>query len=270
MPDTKNIPIRYGKYINHEMEEEKVIFIGAEKAIYGADGRRLDEKLIDMEDSLSDAFSTEKDYAAGDYCVYANRVFKFTNAKAAGAWDGAAVIPVSLAQEIRANAQDIAAINGSFAIEGTASKFLVGGSAQAGIYLRKYESNGSDYQLTASNSGFDFGKHENGTWTSLWNVATKSDLSPFGSLHVKALPEGGVTQNAIISGPNYCAYLIFGQKGILTIVNGVDNGIEISHAGNKPDNFEVSAVDRQRISVKIPAYTNTYVVAMSDFAIENA
>lgn len=113
MPDTKNIPIRYGKYINHEMEEEKVIFIGAEKAIYGADGRRLDEKLIDMEDSLSDAFSTEKDYAAGDYCVYANRVFKFTNAKAAGAWDGAAVIPVSLAQEIRANAQDIAAINGS-------------------------------------------------------------------------------------------------------------------------------------------------------------
>lgn len=104
----------------------------------------------------------------------------------------------------------------------------------------------------------------------VFTAASKSDLSPFGSLHVKALPEGGVTQNAIISGPNYCAYLIFGQKGILTIVNGVDNGIEISHAGNKPDNFEVSAVDRQRISVKIPAYTKIYVVAMSDFTIENA
>ena len=34
--------------------------------------------------------------------------------------------------------------------------------------------------LFRSNSGFDFGKHENGTWTSLWNVATKSDLGNVG------------------------------------------------------------------------------------------
>ena len=124
--------------------------------------------------------------------------------------------------------------------------------------------------LIATDESLYVDKIINGEAKRLFTTASKSDLSPFGNLHVKTLPEGVVTQNAIISGPNYCAYLIFGQKGILTIVNGVDNGIEISHAGNKPDNFEVSAVDRQRISVKIPAYTNTYVVAMSDFAIENA
>lgn len=116
MPDTNNIPIKWGKYINHDMEEEKVIFIGAEKAIYDSNGRKLDAKLIDMEDSLSDAFSETKDYAAGDYCVYTNRVFKFTKAKSAGSWDGTAVIPVSLAQEIAANSQGISTLKGQFQI----------------------------------------------------------------------------------------------------------------------------------------------------------
>lgn len=116
MPDTKNVPIRWGKYINHDMEDKKVMFIGAEKAIYGSDGRRLDEKLVDMEGSLSDAFSETKDYAVGEYCVYTNRVFKFTKAKTAGEWDGTAVIPVSLAQEISEVSRGIAALNSHFNI----------------------------------------------------------------------------------------------------------------------------------------------------------
>ena len=114
MPDTKNIPIRWGKYIDHNMEKRDVMFIGAEKAIYGANGRRLDEKLVDMEGSLSDAFSETKDYAVGEYCVYTNRVFKFTKAKTAGEWDGTAVIPVSLAQEISEVSRGIAALNSHF------------------------------------------------------------------------------------------------------------------------------------------------------------
>ena len=116
MPDTKNVPIRWGKYIDHDMEDKKVMFIGAEKAIYGSDGRRLDEKLVDMEGSLSDAFSETKDYAVGEYCVYTNRVFKFTKAKTAGEWDGTAVIPVSLAQEISEVSRGIAALNSHFNI----------------------------------------------------------------------------------------------------------------------------------------------------------
>ena len=161
------------------------------------------------------------------------------------------------------------AINGSFQLADSATLFKAIGAAETEA-LRVNLAGTAYFQLVAKRDLLRFDEYNGSTYRTLWQAALKSDLSPFGSLHVKALPEGGVTQNAIISGPNYCAYLIFGQKGILTIVNGVDNGIEISHAGNKPDNFEVSAVDRQRISVKIPAYTNTYVVAMSDFAIENA
>ena len=187
MPDTKNIPIRYGKYISHEMEEEKVIFIGAEKAIYGADGRRLDEKLIDMEDSLSDAFSTEKDYAAGDYCVYANRVFKFTKAKAAGEWDGAAVIPVSLAQEIRANAQDIAAINGRLAFGGECTVFRSGLNMDQNLMTLQSRLDEKNYiTLIATDESLYVDKIINGEVKRLFTTASKSDLGDPGAFKIVA------------------------------------------------------------------------------------
>lgn len=97
------IPIKWGRFIDKNMEEQKVIFFGHEKAIYGTDGDRLDEKLIKIENGISDAFSEEKDYAAGDYCIYLNSLYRFTTPKPAGPWDSAAVIPVSLAGEMRRN-----------------------------------------------------------------------------------------------------------------------------------------------------------------------
>lgn len=184
MPDTKNIPIRWGKYINHDMEEEKVMFIGAEKAIYGSDGRRLDEKLVDMEGSLSDAFSETKDYAVGEYCVYTNRVFKFTKAKTAGEWDGTAVIPVSLAQEISEVSRGIAALNSHFALEGSAEKFVAGHGNTIPLYIKTMHSGDSFSQLTLNSRGADLGTNIGGTWTTLWEVATKSDLGNQGSFKI--------------------------------------------------------------------------------------
>lgn len=94
-----SIPVRWGYFTKNRLAQ-KVIFIGHEKAIYDADGTRLDSKLSSIEDSISDAFSEGKDYVVGDYCIYLNALYKFTAAKPAGAWDGSKVVPVSVSQEI--------------------------------------------------------------------------------------------------------------------------------------------------------------------------
>lgn len=49
---------------------------------------------------ISDAFSTEKDYEIGNYCIYLNGLYKFTSPKPAGAWDGTKVVPCTIGQEI--------------------------------------------------------------------------------------------------------------------------------------------------------------------------
>lgn len=79
-----NIPVKWGRYIDNGMNESKVFFFGHEKAIHGADGERLDTKIGKIEDGISDAFSTEKDYQVGDYCIYLNRLYKFIKDKPRG------------------------------------------------------------------------------------------------------------------------------------------------------------------------------------------
>ena len=101
------VPIRWGKYINHDMQEQKVIFLGAEKAIFDKDGVRMDDKNSAIKGDISDEFSETKDYVTGDYCIYLNRLYKFTAPKPAGPWDGTKVVPVSLAQEIQGVKGDV-------------------------------------------------------------------------------------------------------------------------------------------------------------------
>lgn len=50
--------------------------------------------------SLSDEFSTGATYAAGDYCIYENTLYKFTAAKSAGAWDGSKVAATQIVDEL--------------------------------------------------------------------------------------------------------------------------------------------------------------------------
>ena len=71
-----------------------------EKAIFDGGGRKLSEKLQTYEENLSDAFSEEKTYATGDYVIYQNRLYKFTSAKEAGAFDGTKVVPCSVIGEM--------------------------------------------------------------------------------------------------------------------------------------------------------------------------
>lgn len=57
-------------------------------------------RVEQIENDMSDVFSESKAYAAGDYCIYLNRLYKFTTAKAAGAWDGTKVVPCTVMGEI--------------------------------------------------------------------------------------------------------------------------------------------------------------------------
>lgn len=63
------------------------------------------------EDMISDAFSTSKAYAIGDYAIYENTLYKFTSAKSAGAWDTAKVQAVTVAGELNSLSEDLASAN---------------------------------------------------------------------------------------------------------------------------------------------------------------
>ncbi|MCI8585513.1 MAG: hypothetical protein HFI92_06375 [Lachnospiraceae bacterium] len=55
---------------------------------------------LQLGNMVSDAFSEEKSYAAGDYAIHNNVLYKFLAAKAAGAWDASKVQAVTVAKEL--------------------------------------------------------------------------------------------------------------------------------------------------------------------------
>lgn len=66
-------------------------------------------------------------------------------------------------------------INGSFSLGGDITKLTIGGTNKTSLSIRGNA--GSDYtQVVFSENEAYFGKHINGTWTPLFNFATKGDL----------------------------------------------------------------------------------------------
>lgn len=63
------------------------------------------------ENMISDAFSTSKAYAVGDYAIYENTLYKFTSVKTAGAWDATKVQAVTVAGELNSLSEDLASAN---------------------------------------------------------------------------------------------------------------------------------------------------------------
>ena len=112
MKSLNEIPIKWGRYINQDMQEEKVIFFGHEKAIYGSDGEMLDEKLVKIKGDISDEFSEEKSYEINNYCIYQNRLYRFTSPHSPGPFDGTHVVPVSISQEIAEVREGVEGIEG--------------------------------------------------------------------------------------------------------------------------------------------------------------
>lgn len=60
----------------------------------------MEENVGTFENSISDAFSKEKDYVRGDYTIYENTLYKFIDTKAAGEWDRNVVQAVTMSNEL--------------------------------------------------------------------------------------------------------------------------------------------------------------------------
>lgn len=73
---------------NQNFRELDTRHLGTQKALTG------------IEESVSDVFSETKTYATGDYCIYLNKLYKFTADKPAGSWDGTKVVPCTVMGEI--------------------------------------------------------------------------------------------------------------------------------------------------------------------------
>lgn len=99
--DLSTISVDWAKYIDKDFKRHRIFPFTAEKAVFGQNGKLLSKRLQDIEDSISDAFSDIKDYVVGDYCIYLNGLYRFTEAKPAGPWDGAKVVPVSISQVLK-------------------------------------------------------------------------------------------------------------------------------------------------------------------------
>ena len=110
-------------FAGSETQIEGYVFVDSEEVIApeadpALDADKLGGNLPDYyapQHEISDAFSETKSYAVGDYCIYLNALYRFTNAKAAGEWDGTAVVPVTLAQEIQGVKGDVEGIRGRLA-----------------------------------------------------------------------------------------------------------------------------------------------------------
>lgn len=90
-----------------------------------------DEETVSMvEDSaaramVSDAFIDSRDYVAGEYCIYNDTLYIFTDAKEAGAWDESKVASTTCAEEFRSLNSKL--INNVKIVENIVSMSLVAG-----------------------------------------------------------------------------------------------------------------------------------------------
>ena len=60
---------------------------------------------------VSDAFNASKEYAAGNYCIYGDTLYKFNSAKSAGAWDASKVTSTNVGTELAAVKTDVSMLN---------------------------------------------------------------------------------------------------------------------------------------------------------------
>lgn len=109
----------------------------------------------------SDEFSTTATYAAGDYCIYNNTLYRFTADKAAGAWDSSKVAATQIGDELSQLNSNVSAllspvvrcqITGVSVSAGTL-KFTIGGfesnNSAMGLYVLSGTSNNQNFFTVA-------------------------------------------------------------------------------------------------------------------------
>ena len=73
-----------------------------------------DTYIIPDTGMVAETFSTSKTYAIGDYCVYNNKLYKFTSAHSAGAWNSGHVTETSAGTEIKSTNGEVSDLKDAF------------------------------------------------------------------------------------------------------------------------------------------------------------
>lgn len=83
------------------------------------DMNETNEAVNQAYEDIGDEFNPEVDYAVGDYAIYNNKVWKFTTAHPAGAWDESHVKRTTILSENRELTENLIVKPGAFASTNT-------------------------------------------------------------------------------------------------------------------------------------------------------
>lgn len=73
-----------------------------------------DGNYVNNPESTAGQFSTSTAYAIGDFVFYNRKLYRFTAAHAAGAWNAAHVTEVTIGAEVATNTEEIGALKNDF------------------------------------------------------------------------------------------------------------------------------------------------------------
>ncbi len=92
-------------------------------------------------------------------------------------WSGTAVVPVTIAGELKAVSGGVAELSEGFALSGSLKKASFSGNVEDDTMSFQFNENDGFTQAQFNSAGGYFGKYVNGTWTPIFNFATKNDFS---------------------------------------------------------------------------------------------
>ena len=111
--------------------------------------------------NIADEFSTSKAYSKGDYVYYGGSLYKFTQNKAAGAWNGSAVQAVKLSEDMYGNYQEAKQLtsnvyqeefsdNNGFAIDGYSRQMLSEKNITKNRFMHLNENDYTQYTIAVN------------------------------------------------------------------------------------------------------------------------
>lgn len=112
---------------------------------------------------VSDKFSEDKSYNAGDYCIYNDTLYKFTGAKSFGAWNAGVVERTNVGNEIKNNRRKIYSkqfsgvtdVNGNISLNLSINEYVILGVNPSCFSWRLAQADGVHYLVALSNSSIN-------------------------------------------------------------------------------------------------------------------
>lgn len=151
------------------------------------------EAHLQLGSMISDAFSVENTYAAGDYAIYENGLYRFTEAKTAGAWDASKVQATTIAGVLRELNEKMA--NKQATITGGASTIAASNLSVNRVLISNSTGKVADSSITTTQLGYMAGAKGN-IQNQIDNISYIKTIAG-NKLTFNWIAEGGITYLAI-------------------------------------------------------------------------